>query len=139
MLFPLLEQVKYTESLTEKLQRDVCLPIVRTCETVSTRDLSLISSIENRTDNALEPITFNHIGHTASEEEAASNEVIDGEIPNDVFEEKPVRHYAEQAPANEKGNRTTHTPTLETAGTKGSNETEGRIHAAGSFLVIDSP
>ena len=133
--------MKYTASTVGKLQRDICLPPVRGCETVSTRELLVSSSNENAENDATEqPITFNHIGHTASEEEAGSNEAIDGEIANEVFEQKPNKYDTEKFPTSNscKQNDSVLVPTTESSVTKEPIGIEGKVHAAGSFLVIES-
>ena len=133
--------MKFTESSPEKLHRDVCLPPVRDCGTVSTRDLSVINSTENaKTDND-EPITFNHIGHTASEEDMGSNEAVDGEIASEIFEQKPKKYFIEQsltADNGELGDSIQDTK-VENVIVKKPVGSEAKVKAAGSFLVIESP
>ena len=135
--------MKYTASSVEKLQRDICLPPMRGCETVSTREVFVRSSDENVKNDVTEQptITFNRIGHTASEEEAGLNEAVDGEIANNVFEQKPKKYDAEQSPTSDscEQNDSVLGPTSESNVVKEPLEREGKMHAAGSFLVIESP
>ena len=141
VLLPLLEQVKFIESSPEKLHRDICLPPVRDCGTVSTRDLSVVSSTDNaKTDND-EPTTFNHIGHTASEEDMGLNEALDGEIASEIFEQKPQKYHSEQSLRTDNGELgdSIQDTKVENVIVKKPVGGETKVKAAGSFLVIESP
>lgn len=130
--------MKYVESPTEKLQRDVCIPAIKSCETVSTRDLSVASSPQETSSEATnEPITFSHVGHTASEEDMGPSEAAHGEVANGVFEEKPpVKHYMELAKGLEE-EHAMEAGMVHQGASK--NESKNEMPTAGSFLVIDSP
>lgn len=132
--------MKYTELSSEKLHRDICIPVVKSCEAVSTRDVSLVSSNDFATgDVTCEPITFNHVGHTASEEESGSSEVVDGELKNEVFEEKPIRYYAEEGGKSQVDTKERESKALASTAAHASAGNKDRVHTSGSFLVIDSP
>ena len=139
VLFPLLEQVKYTESSTEKLDRDICFPPIRDCEAVATRELSIIS--ENPTNDLTEPITFNHIGQTSSEEDKGLSGAVDRRTTRDVLEQKPEKYEIDHQLMTDRGRQgdDVQDGTLHNSVPKGQTGGDTKMRGAGSFLVIESP
>jgi len=139
VLFPLLEQVKYTESSTEKLDRDICFPPIRDCEAVATRELSIIN--ENPTNDVTEPITFNHIGQTSSEDEASLNGAVDRRTAHDVLEQKPEKYEIDHQLMTDgcQQGDDVQDGTLDSSIPKGQTGGDAKMRGAGSFLVIESP
>jgi len=131
--------VKYTESSTEKLDRDICFPPIRDCEAVATRELSIIN--ENPTNDVTEPITFNHIGQTSSEDEASLNGAVDRRTAHDVLEQKPEKYEIDHQLMTDgcQQGDDVQDGALDSTVPKGQTGGDAKMRGAGSFLVIESP
>ncbi|XP_065051660.1 neurobeachin-like protein 2 [Rhopilema esculentum] len=142
VLFPLLEQVKYSETPAEKLSRDINLPMIKGPESLYARSISLVKETPSQ-DIAnditpTEPMSFNHFGETISEgdpeENTSGNET---ELTSHDKKTMLTTAHHEEAPRHSSVAKEEALPILPKSADR--RQREGQGASTGSFLLIDSP
>ena len=142
VLFPLLEQVKYSETPADKLSRDINLPMMKGSESLYARSLSLVKETPSQDIASdippTEPMSFNHIGETISE--GGSEENLSENETESISDDKKTMldtAHNEEAPPHSSVAKEETSPILRKSADR--RQREGQGASTGSFLLIDSP
>ena len=140
VLFPLLEQVQYSEETEGKIARHHSLPSTANTESISTTEISISNDMQGqhrRADFELStsPFDFNHFGDLVRPPSAEQFMPIE---PAGVTDERGAVNKSRQTVANDDAVEEQKSPVSLQPSTVFPEGGHSTLPSAGSFLVIES-